>query len=657
MGLSLNRSWSWGCSSFAVMPKRGRIGLRRCFSVLVALCLALVTANFLLNHPVSITVVASLSSADAPNVQAADVPSFGSDKLEVELPPEPVPVQEAEEDVDRGQGNAQGEGWSEVAAESPHSYASMARHARRGEGLGRSRTSRERQRHRHHQHHRHVAESWAKLLVKTSMSADLDSVCAHPGASERPMDGDVPPETLSLVRQCVRAVIAQSFPYDRESLTPVQVRAVVATKCGLLDLGAPALREIVFEELSHVADDEALRAAQAVFMKERESMGVGGGAGAGEGGTRPDKADEEVAAELVDDEVGKRAARSWTGKDSRKSKEKSAEYQKALGRTRPYFRAAKAGVPLILNRQLFDGDPKGGGGGDDDDGGDGGTIAYVNFTSVGEVGSVSRSVGFPSGVMDRIPEQDELFEYETCAVVSNNNVKRAPGSGAKVDLNDCVIRLDHAPISGYEDVVGKKTTFDLVSLEHAESLVRGKNVPASKRLAESKMVATETHSPRVRSLAEELLRDLDPAEAFYHTAGNSLLSPQFSSFAETLWWVPRPRHTGERRAETDLTSASDRRTSMWDDLESVGFISKSAEVADRTRPTLDFIAVLFALQVCDRVHLYGFLPSPSEKTYFGEEHESADLSLFHSAVAFYAVKHMAIWPGSDAYKAVTLHRK
>ena len=265
MGFSLNRSWSWGCSSFAVMPKRGRIGLRRCFSVLVALCLALVTANFLLNHPVSITVVASPSSADALNLQAADVPSLGSDKLEVELPPEPVPVQEAEEDVDRGQGNAQGEGWSEVAAESPHSYASMARHARRGEGLGRSRTSRERQRHRHHQHHRHVAESWAKLLVKTSMSADLDSVCARPGASERPMDGDVPPETLSLVRRCVRAVIAQSFPYDRESLT-VQVRAVVATKCGL-DLGAPALREIVFEELSHVADDEALRAAQAVSYR------------------------------------------------------------------------------------------------------------------------------------------------------------------------------------------------------------------------------------------------------------------------------------------------------------------------------------------------------------------------------------------------------
>ena len=105
------------------------------------------------------------------------------------------------------------------------------------------------------------------------MSADLASVCAHPGASERPMDGDVPPETLSLVRQCVRAVIAQSFPYDRESLTPVQVRAVVATKCGLVDLGAPALREIVFEELSHVADDEALRAAQRVFERLRRSLG------------------------------------------------------------------------------------------------------------------------------------------------------------------------------------------------------------------------------------------------------------------------------------------------------------------------------------------------------------------------------------------------
>ena len=71
----------------------------------------------------------------------------------------------------------------------------------------------------------------------------------------------------------MRAVIVGAFPWDRSSLTGVQIASQVSTKASL-DMNVPELREIVHEELSHCADDEMLHAVRTVFLAERRRSAI-----------------------------------------------------------------------------------------------------------------------------------------------------------------------------------------------------------------------------------------------------------------------------------------------------------------------------------------------------------------------------------------------
>ncbi|MBN3295356.1 SIA4A sialyltransferase, partial [Amia calva] len=58
----------------------------------------------------------------------------------------------------------------------------------------------------------------------------------------------------------------------------------------------------------------------------------------------------------------------------------------------------------------------------------------------------------------------------TCAVVGNSGNLKGSGYGAHIDSHDFVIRMNHAPTSGYETDVGSKTTHHFMYPESAKNL-------------------------------------------------------------------------------------------------------------------------------------------------------------------------------------------
>ncbi|QDZ21080.1 hypothetical protein HOP50_05g36060 [Chloropicon primus] len=269
------------------MPSRARTGVRRLlslkriFALLVTSCFALVAFNFLYNHPIhfEVRVVGNPGSNVVPGSQNSEAAQVGGDvaknddqgvAVEESKPPPPMetPPIALEED------------WSPTRYKKSPSYASVARRLRRGDGLGRGKKERAKQRQQHRHHHTHIAESWAKLLIKTSFSADVDAVCSGVNISMKEEGSKIPAEVLSQIKSCVRAVIAHCVPYDRESLTGSRIQSQVASKAANLEAASlPELKEIVFEELSHVQtsdlerSDQMLKAAQAILLAERKRRG------------------------------------------------------------------------------------------------------------------------------------------------------------------------------------------------------------------------------------------------------------------------------------------------------------------------------------------------------------------------------------------------
>lgn len=59
--------------------------------------------------------------------------------------------------------------------------------------------------------------------------------------------------------------------------------------------------------------------------------------------------------------------------------------------------------------------------------------------------------------------------YETCAVVGASGQIRHSAMGAAIDAHQAVIRVNSAPVLGYEEMVGSKTTWRVLSMDEYSS--------------------------------------------------------------------------------------------------------------------------------------------------------------------------------------------
>ena len=89
-------------------------------------------------------------------------------------------------------------------------------------------------------------------------------------------------------------------------------------------------------------------------------------------------------------------------------------------------------------------------------------------------------ITFEEGAISVLPEDDlgaireptsAAFRYGTCAVVGNSGRLLHSSLGEQIDSHDAVFRINYAPTAGYEEHVGKRTSFDVCNHQHARAFL------------------------------------------------------------------------------------------------------------------------------------------------------------------------------------------
>jgi len=187
---------------------------------------------------------------------------------------------------------------------------------------------------------------------------------------------------------------------------------------------------------------------------------------------------------------------------------------------------------------------------------------------------------FPRSLFELLPLEEPQWHFKTCAVVGNSGVVLLRENGAEIDAHDAVLRINMAPVRGFEHYVGKKTTFNIVNSHNVRELLQGLRHwtgSQSPEGGEQRLVMFETASHFARyHLCQPLLKKFPQANPI-------LLNPIFSNRAHRVW--VQLKYLLEQKENNQYNR----------------------------KPMSGFFAVFFALNVCDRVSLYGFDAYTSKK--------------------------------------------
>eukprot|EP00873_Tetraselmis_striata_P043284 jgi/Tetstr1/463548/TSEL_008427.t1 len=179
-----------------------------------------------------------------------------------------------------------------------------------------------------------------------------------------------------------------------------------------------------------------------------------------------------------------------------------------------------------------------------------------------------------------LPEADFNHQYSSCAVVGNSASLMQYQYGNEIDGHDVVLRFNDAPTRTFEEHTGRRCTFRAISHEHTRQLIGLSKVPergdahkgkgAVKPGARTVLVMPDTP---LRYYAD--LRHKFPENVIMY------MKPEMAAAANKLYQqvVDRLARLGEREA----MHADDHPTGL--------------------------VAVLFLMQVCRKVSLYGFQPT------------------------------------------------
>ncbi|XP_061110300.1 CMP-N-acetylneuraminate-beta-galactosamide-alpha-2,3-sialyltransferase 2-like [Conger conger] len=149
----------------------------------------------------------------------------------------------------------------------------------------------------------------------------------------------------------------------------------------------------------------------------------------------------------------------------------------------------------------------------------------------------------------------------TCAVVGNSGNLKGSDYGALIDANDFVIRMNRAPILGYEKDVGNRTTHRVMYPESATNLQKD----TSLLLIPFKTLDLEWITSALTT--GTVKRTRSPVMAKINADKNKVLiyNPTFLKYVHEVW------------------------------LERHG-----------TSPSTGFLTLMFAIHVCDEVNVFGF---------------------------------------------------
>ena len=166
--------------------------------------------------------------------------------------------------------------------------------------------------------------------------------------------------------------------------------------------------------------------------------------------------------------------------------------------------------------------------------------------------------------------------FKTCAVVGNSQRLLLDSNGAKIDEHSAVIRMNNAPTVGFEQFVGNKTT------------LRTLNSIWTQRYSN-----TQIDSNRVANVM--------PLELGVTLVGTRVVRGDHVALQQRLRKSGRGDVNFVKMTDSTIMQAGKLLQNYKTALESV----RELEYAGKGSPSSGFLAIFAALQICDKVTVYG----------------------------------------------------
>tara|TARA_X000000368_G_scaffold8369_1_gene6552 strand:- start:1687 stop:2877 length:1191 start_codon:yes stop_codon:yes gene_type:complete len=197
-------------------------------------------------------------------------------------------------------------------------------------------------------------------------------------------------------------------------------------------------------------------------------------------------------------------------------------------------------------------------------------------------------------VVNRVlPEQSPRIRHKSCALVGNSGILKRTQFGKSIDKHEAVMRVNQAPVKGYEKYVGSKITYRMLNNKwttvYYEDGVSNTDVPGG-----------------TSNLARYLLAQ-EPSNVTFIVSRAT--TKQFETFSQTV-----AKRRSDMRKPLLLSSrvVSGARTALigFRDFEK----NRAMYSEEELTPSSGLLGVFLLLNLCKKVSVYGFSLDDSRKT-------------------------------------------
>jgi len=282
---------------------------------------------------------------------------------------------------------------------------------------------------------------------------------------------------------------------------------------------------------------------------------------------------------------------------------------------------------LVLHRRMFEHTNRDGVKGF----GEGLLVAPLNPASKAK----HETLHIPEQLMSALPHEDASWSFDSCAIVGNSGRLLHASHGADIDSHDAVFRINYAPIEGFEQFVGSRTTFDVINAVHTRAMVHEiRNQTESNSVAQeaarrdSTLVVFEVLNKSAKAYYARLIDAFSRGHPDSHTA--VVMAPELVVHSEWLFQLLRRQ------------------------------IQASTREVYHSKAMSGWYATMLALQVCGRTDVYGFSPFVADEGHWHGRYHYFDTDIqpalqSHSFdMAYAALREISLYPCSKISLAVHL---
>lgn len=196
--------------------------------------------------------------------------------------------------------------------------------------------------------------------------------------------------------------------------------------------------------------------------------------------------------------------------------------------------------------------------------------------------------------------RDPEPRHGSCAVVGSSRVLLGSQHGGEIDSHDAVIRFDDAPTRGFENILGRRTTYRVASPAFVASVTAGaptavRTIAGAAHLvpgAKALVVGEDTSAEQQRDVQEKV-----PALLLYPVSlgVTDKVEEFYKEFARRVTALAAPTGGGGTGGG------------------GVGGGGKPSTVKAAEEVPMSLVGVFFAMHSCDEIHVYGVPPPGAER--------------------------------------------